>query len=304
MKRFLTAALTAAAVFAPAFAQEDCRLQIAASLPMSFEPGGHVAVMGAIGSRTLKLLVDTGGFMMIREGVATELGIPFDLMKHWERASIFGGIKLHRTAVIKGFRLGNLRADGVTFFLFPDDEGKDHGMPDGILGANVLATYDVDFDFGHGKLNLFLPHRCPGQAVYWTQNEDLIAKVPMDLNGGQIRVPVTIEGKEVKAILDTGAADTVMDLETFMPEFGLKPDSPGMQRVGAADDPHPRYLYTFKTLSFGGVTVNNAKVLFVSQETSHDPWYKMLIGEDILRQLHLYIAYKEKMLFITSAAAN
>jgi hypothetical protein len=30
----------------------------------------------------------------------------------------------------------------------------------------------------------------------------------------------------------------------------------------------------------------------------------MLIGMDILRDLHLFIAYKEKMLFITSAGAK
>jgi len=306
MNRLLGAALAAAAISAgaPALAQQDCRLQIAASLPVTIEPSGHVAVMGAIGDRPLKLLVDTGGFMMMRESIATELGIPFDVMKHWQRASVFGGIELHRDAVVKDFRLGNLRASGVTFFLFPDDEGKVYGAPDGILGANVLATYDVDFDYAHAKLNLFLPHRCPGQAVYWTQSEELIAKVPIEIVGAQIHLPVAIEGKPVKAILDTGATDTVMDLESLLPEFGLKPDSPGMQRVGTADDPHPRYLYTFKTLNFGGVTVNNARVLFVSEETSHEHGYNMLIGEDILRQLHLYIAYKEKMLYITAASAN
>ena len=95
-----------------------------------------------------------------------------------------------------------------------------------------------------------------------------------------------------------------MDLETFMPMCGLKPDSPGMQRVGVADDPHPRYLYTSKTLNFGGVTASNAKLLFVPREDSQDSWYKMLIGEDILRQLHIFIAYQEKVLFITAASAS
>jgi len=306
MKRLVAAGFAAAAIATgvPSHAEQDCRLQLAASLPMTLESSGHVAVMGTIGDRPVKLVVDTGGVTMLRESVAKQLGLDYQPLKHWQNASIFGDIHMHRSAVVRGFTLGGLRADGISFLLIPDEDGKLSGLPDGILGENVLSLYDVDIDYAHAKMNLFLPHRCPGRAVYWTQNEDLIAKVPMEFGGDFIKMKVTVEGKQIRAILDTGATDTVMDLETYMPEFGLKPDSPGMQRIGAADDPHPRYLYTFKTLSFEGVTVNNAKVQFVSQDASHDPYYNMLVGEDILRQLHLYISFQEKTLFITSASAN
>lgn len=297
------AAFAAMMVLSPTLAEEDCRLQLAASLPMTYYDGA-IVVDAAIGDHPLKLIVDTGASTtMLRESVAAQMGLKYDVLKHWQYASVFGGVRLHHSARVKDFTLGNLRGSGLSVFLMPEDE-KQAWVQDGVLGANVLSVYDVDFDFAHGKLNLFLPHRCRGKVVYWTQNEDLVAKLPIDFNGSHIRIPVQIEGKEIDAVLDTGASDTVLDQETFMPKFGLTPQSPGVQEYHDPADPMPRYTYTFKTLTLQGVTVNNAKVRFISQEYSKNPSYKMLLGMDVLRQLHLFIAYKEKMLFVTSATAQ
>jgi hypothetical protein len=168
----------------------------------------------------------------------------------------------------------------------------------------VFGEYDLDFDFAKATMHLFAPHRCPGRAVYWTQDESLVAKLPIDFHGSDIRIPVEIEGHKIRAVLDTGANTTVMDLETFMPLFGLTPTSPGVEVVHDTRDPYPEYVYTFKAINLQGVTVNNARVFFISQKFSHSPDYDMLLGTNILTHLHLYIAYKEKMLFATAATAH
>jgi hypothetical protein len=62
------------------------------------------------------------------------------------------------------------------------------------------------------------------------------------------------------------------------------------------------YNYPFQTLTFGGVTVNRPHIQIVS-----DPVWReddLLLGVGILSQLHLYIAYGEKKLYITPALAN
>src|ERR1700744_2956847 len=38
----------------------------------------------------------------------------------------------------------------------------------GVLGADLLSHFDVDFDFGANKLNLFQPSSCGDRAVYWS----------------------------------------------------------------------------------------------------------------------------------------
>ena len=304
MKCVLTAAFAAAVAFVPAAAEEDCRLQIATTLPITLETSGHVSVPAAIGGHPVKLVVDTGApNSSIRESLSKELNLNYDVLKRWQRSRIFGGININRFVTVNEYTLGNLKADGVSLLLIPDEKWSP-GMQDGLLGANIMSLYDVDFDFARAKLNLFLPHRCPGRVVYWTDDEGLIAKVPFHMEGGHIRIKVDVEGKEIEAALDTGAPMTVMDLETYMPKFALAENSPGIEKLVDRRDPNERYRYTFKTLTFQGVTVLNPRVTFISQEYSKAPNYRMLIGMNILSKLHLFIAYKEKMLFITSATVK
>jgi predicted aspartyl protease len=297
------AAFAALMAFAtPAAAGDDCRLQLVASLPMTLQDG-QIVVDAAIGNHPLKLIVDTGGTTLLKERVAKAIGLKPETLKSSQSASVFGGMRLRRYAVAGDITLGTLRNGRVNVLLMPDS-ARPEWQADGLLGANVLRTYDVDFDFAHGKLNLFLPHRCPGRAAYWVQDDGIVAKVPVEMSGYEIRVPVQIDGKEVKAILDTGAAVTVMDQETYMPLFGLAPQSPGIEEYRVTDDPKPRYAYTFKALTFGGVLVNKPRVRFISQSYSNNRDYNMLLGTNILRLLHVVIAYREKMLYVTAAAAH
>jgi predicted aspartyl protease len=300
-----TAVSLAFAVLAlqPAWAEEDCRLQLATSLPLVFDETNRVSVSAAIRERPIELLVDTGaGNTSLRESVVEELDLNRNRTNPHIHLAIRGGIHMKDNVEVNGFTLGRLKADGITFLVIPEDK-KLPGLHDGLLGETILSKYDVDFDFAHFKLNLFAPHRCPGKVVYWTQNENLIAKVPFEFNGFHIFLPLQIDGKAMKAILDTGATGTVMSLERDMPKFGLTPQSPGMTPIGHNDTPL-RFSYTFKTLTFEGVTVNNPKVIFESDTLSKDHKGEMLLGMDVLNKLHLFIAYKERMLYITAADAK
>ena len=292
-----------AATATAAVAEDDCRLQLAATLPMDLHDG-QITVPAAMGDTPLKLFIDTGASLsVVRESLARQLGLKYDMMKNHSRFSFFGGVDIHRYSVVNGFTLGKLKGDGVTLAWLPDDARQ--GWPqDGLIGANILGMYDLDFDFAKATLRLFAPHRCPGRVVYWTQDESQIAKLPIEWHGGDITVPVEIEGHKVDARLDTGANETVMDEESYMSTFGLTPTSPGMQVVPNRNDPYPEYLYTFKELKFQGVTVRNARVRFVSDKYSHAGFYNMLIGTDILMQLHLYIAYQQRLLIVTAASAH
>ncbi len=285
-----------------AAAEDDCRLQLVASLPMTLQEG-QIVIDAAIADHPLRLIVDTGGTTLLRESVAKAIGLKPDMLKSSQNASLFGGPRLHRYVVASDFALGPLRSGRVSILLLPDSARQDW-QADGLLGANVLRTYDVDFDFAHGKLNLFLPHRCAGRAAYWVQDDGIVAKVPVEMSGNDIRVPVLIDGKEVKAILDTGAAVTVIDQETYMPLFGLTQQSQGVEEYRVSGDYKPRYVYTFKALTFGGVLVNKPRVRFISQDYSNNRDYNMLLGTNILRLLHVFIAYREKMLYVTAAAAQ
>jgi len=54
----------------------------------------------------------------------------------------------------------------------------------------------------------------------------------------------------------------------------------------------PVFNYPFKTLSFGNITVENPNIEVISDKV----WDQddLLLGVSILRQLHVYVAYRKE----------
>lgn len=312
MRNLFFAAMALALSASSATAADDCALQLAASLPMTLTDGGHVLVPMASGDKPLQMVVDTGAFSStLTESAAARLGIEPESVDPNLRLELYGGRRMTKFVPLKDFRLGKLRAPKADLIIMPDMQGAD-----GLLGYDFLRHFDLDLDFANGKVNFFLPHRCPDKVVYWTQDEAAVAVVPFTMPkpevdvhrsssdpdnhqivGTDIQLHVTLDGRDMMAILDTGAPFTVLNLDTATEWFDVKADSPGVENVGSNF-----YHRRFKTMTFGSVTVNNPDIYMQPQSVSHFPNYRALLGTTVLRQLHLLIAYKEHKLYITAAS--
>jgi tetratricopeptide (TPR) repeat protein len=82
----------------------------------------------------------------------------------------------------------------------------------------------------------------------------------------------------------------------------------GLAVVSKRSDGTPAtYHFPFQTLSFSGVAVANPDILIMRPLGTGDVGSSEVpfaIGQDVLRQLHLYVAYRERALYATSAEAN
>ena len=278
----------------------DCRLKIIAGLEMQTTMDGRVTVPVQIEGHDYRLLVDTGGFIdtlspevIKREGykIATSYGVQLRGM---------GTTMLTDYVTVNDTAIG--RSHGHNFKFFVEDQNS--LFWDGTLAPEILATYDTDLDFGHDKLNLISPDHCPGKVAYWTRSP--VGEVPISMEGvTHISAAVTVDGKDIDAILDTGADTSYITLRTAARLLGLEEDDPafklrGNQRINGMSA--PVYSYPFKSLSFGAITVNNPNIEIVSDKVWGEK--KLLLGVSILRQLHLYIAYKEHKLYVSPAMAN
>ena len=67
-------------------------------------------------------------------------------------------------------------------------------------------------DFAAGKLNLMLGDHCEGKVVYWPAKA--LATVPITINDYDIRVPVTVDGHNLMAVIDTGASTSTVSRES------------------------------------------------------------------------------------------
>jgi predicted aspartyl protease len=119
----------------------------------------------------------------------------------------------------------------------------------------------------------------------------------------QIEAEVVLDGKTLNAIIDTGATTSTMTASTAKDLFGIDADAPGVpvHNVPLNGTVIPLFRGHFDSLAFGDVAVKNPQINIIRDEDFGHGWAKLLIGMDVLRRLHLYIAYGEHMLYVTSA---
>jgi hypothetical protein len=207
------------------------------------------------------------------------------------------------------------------------DQKSEPGAVDagGILAANLLHAYDVDFDFASKKFNLLSQKHCDGKVVYWPA--DAVAAIPITLDSdGHIIVPVTLDGHQLRAMVDSGATGSLLNLEEAKSYFGITPGSADTPVIGSLTGTKgsSTYKHRFSSLALEGLAIGNPTLALIpdlmhnrlgsdqgssvaSGSRIRDPNASaglgdMILGMDILHKLHVYIAYKEKMLYITPAA--
>jgi hypothetical protein len=186
-----------------------------------------------------------------------------------------------------------------------------------------MMNYDVEMDFAGRKLNYFLTDHCDGRVIYWPAAK--VAAIPYrgwdNYRDTHMTLPVTIDGHQITATIDTGATGTTLNEDTAHALFNLTADSPGAVPLGTMGNTNRKMFgWTFKTLDIGGITVTNPRIRIIPdlvggrgrdtlaadshiQRITDNLAPTMLIGMDVLKELHIYVAFKEKKLYVTAAAA-
>lgn len=305
--RPIAAALTLAALVIPgaAFGQgvwpQDCKLVRMAQLPMTLK-SDHVSIPGLVNGKDVTLAIDTGGYASSLTRTATET---LGLVRHRMNSVIIrdmGGKIADEYVRADSFRLGNMQRDGVDLLVMGSFAGFD-----GLIAPDILRNYDAEFDFDGKEFSLFKPHPCADHAVYWTAS---YAAIPFTITGdGHMRVPVTLDGQDTYAIIDTGAGISALSMQSAKRMFGLGADSPNVVAApplaGASGSQINAYDYPFKTLTMGGLTVSHPRIeLTDGRNFLGNDFASILLGMDVLSRLHLYIAYREQKLYITDAQAH
>lgn len=277
---------------------------------------GLVVVPATLNGTQQQLLIDTAG---IRSGVFEDTAVALGLRPaRVDRGSgIYDphGNRLDELVMISQLGLGDMRGSNLWFLEWRRQNGP--GAAGGWLAPDILRNYDVDFDFAVGKLKLFSPDHCPGRVVYWAKSWVVI---PFSLTtGAHIVIPVTLDDQNLEAVIDTGAPVTLLSQARAARLFHLRPDSPTIEKAPAVrpGDLGP-YRTRFKSLSFEGVVVANPLIYLLPDATEHGMTVDegklanhpelgsikdvahFILGLDVLRKLHLYIAWREQKLYLTA----
>lgn len=294
-----------------------CQLTRVAALPLTASPGGSMTVPMTVAGRTMNLAVDTAGISTLRADIVDNSRLPIqesryritfhdprlnfvDMMKQIDTAST------NRFIVIENAELGTLKAPKLAFFPAPASWLRTfYGDADGVLGADTLKNFDVEFDFANSVIYLYLQNHCPGQVIYWTKEPAArIAFGTDDLD--RIAIPIELDGKALGATIATGMLETTGSFDAAASDFGFDSGNASLVKELDSDGRTEVYRYPFKALSFEGVTVRNPKIVLIPTKLhriSNGP-DTIHLGLDTLRRFHLFVSYAEHALYLTSATAH
>ena len=313
---------------APASAVADeCKpLVLLTSVDMIPMTSGRVFVPVKFGDVEKRMLLDTGGgFSEISEAFTDEMEF------NQRRSNIMqldvNGTSSSMIAHVPSMSVGRLTATSADLIVGTRDRPYDRGNPElvGILGPNLLRNYDVELNFAANRMNLFSPDHCQDKVVYWPATA--VAVIPVQiLSDGHIIVPVTLDGRKLDALFDTGAMHTTLNLRIAENTFGLRPRTGDMRAIGhLPGDPYATiYRRDFHSLTLEGISIGNPQVDIVPDLVRN--WFlsaggdptgtrlsgvagprglpDLILGMDVLRSLRIYISYKEEKLYITPMATS
>jgi hypothetical protein len=219
------------------------------------------------------------------------------------------GVMFHSWADAKPFTLGSMRTDHLQFVVtdFPNPGSG------GILSAGFFQKYDLDLNFSAHRVNLFAADHCQGQVLYW--RAPAVAKLPFRYKNGHITVRVTVDGREMDAVIDTGFPRSELQFDDADSFFFLSANSPGVVR-----EANGFYAYTFGGMAFGnGVTIYRPHIVLTYSALARGasagpqtgtllrnfgtpPQPALTIGTDLLKLLHVYIAFNEGVVYVTQGS--
>ena len=201
-----------------------CRVDLQATLPLT-RLGGLLLVPVSLNGITTDFVLDTGAERtVVGLAAADRLGIARDEWVSTDTQGA-GGRDRRRLGRPQSLSLGGLAlrrhtvAEDRSVVVGPVSDAVAGHPVSGLLGQDYLSLFDLDLDAAAGSLKLYRVADCTGDFLPWAGRH---VAIPASRPVRNILVlPVRVAGQPLTAMLDTGAAHSLLTL-------------PGMLRLGLA----------------------------------------------------------------------
>jgi predicted aspartyl protease len=258
------------------------------------------AVPISINGQQTQFLFDTGGiFTQISAALAGQLQIPINRTS--DALVDVTGRQAAGLVMIHEFRMGRQTRNDVPLPVSPDPV-----VTTGLLSLNDLTPHDAEVDFGANVLKFFSQDHCPGV----TPMPPSAAVIPFSLRKGHITVAVTLDGKTVTAIVDTGSTGTNLRADVAKSVFGLSLGGPDTPENGQLEGVTGlvTYGHVFGSLALGAIAVASPHVTIIPDRASDGSAItlggpELIIGMNVLKTLHIYFAFREGKMYVSQAIA-
>jgi tetratricopeptide (TPR) repeat protein len=294
----LAAMLLASTLPAAVLAAASCKIEGLAQLPVTMQ-GAKPLVAAKINGKDVKFLVDSGAFYSVLSPASAEaMNLPKQLAPAGFTIKGVGGLSQPMIASVRDFGLAGAVVNNLEFLV----AGSSFGEAVGVLGQNVLAFADVEYDLGSGVIRLMRAENCKDSArVYWVKPGEPFSSVairPIAKFESHVIGTAFLNGKKIRVLFDTGAATSVLSLHAAA-RAGVKTTSPGVMPSvsirGGGLQILPTWIAPFDSFKIGSEDIRNTRLRIADIDLADAD---MLLGADFFLSHRVYVAYgMNKVLF-------
>jgi predicted aspartyl protease len=295
----LLAALLAAGIAAAA--PSNCKLVRIDEWPVRVQ-GGQVLVDGAINGNKVAVMLDTGAMRsLMPRTAAAKLGLKLQQTRY----SVFG---IGGNSFVDVAQLGEFRIGNATRKKWGVAAAGEKAFPGGvgfILGDDFFSQADVEFDLAHNAVRLFQPKDCNDVALaYWLPGEaSEVAIERVDELHPQIVVTLLINGQPIRALLDSGAATSILT-KSAAARLGVTPDKADVVAVGrmggVGASTIESWLGRFDSVVIGNEKITDTTLRFGEIYDDSGPRvHPMLLGVDFLTSHRVFVAHSQRKLYFS-----
>jgi predicted aspartyl protease/tetratricopeptide (TPR) repeat protein len=284
----------------PSFAQ-SCRMEKKTTLSFNYT-NYLLAVPAKINGTAVSMGLDTGAQTLVTPETVSHLHLGRDYARR-TRSIGTTAIQIVNNVIMREFEFAGSHHDyksvasiSITSKITSGQKSVVGTAIAGLLGADILSEYDLDFDFKSATLTLYRVKGCKSVTPPWIGT---YATVPIRVSPQRrVLVPVEVDGVKLTAIFDTGANQTALNraaaLRVGLTSATLKGEK--LQTVtGIGDVSAAVHTHQFQSLSAAGITLRNRifSILKVSV-TEGD----MLLGRDFMGSNRIWVSYATRTMFV------
>jgi predicted aspartyl protease len=299
----LFAALACAAAQLPAAAAEEhCRLRRVGTIPISWQ-GLKPQIEGSINGTPVPMLVDTGAYDVLVGGrLAERLKLS---LAHTHFGTIGAeGHERSYTAHVAEITFGPVRWKGAD--LPSTAESGDQVL----VGATFLFKRDLEWT---GKELVFYdPEHCAQDDWLGHWDGDIAAVTLGSVASNDLRpvVTVQVDGHPLRALVDSGSAQTIIDLAAAR-GLGFDPGTRAPDGKSGADGA-PAWDARFDTFELGGEVIRHPHIVVQDmwanarrdfntaadeRKLAREP--QMVLGADFMKAHRILFAFSQRRMYFS-----
>jgi predicted aspartyl protease len=204
---------------------------------------------------------------------------------------------------INEFRIGKWeRNDWRVLVAGEHDFGDDVAL---VLGDDFFQNADIEFDFQSNAVRVYQTKDCEDAALaYWARAATQVPLAP----GGRVQLEIAINGKPVRAVLDSGASRSLLGAAEAE-KLGVTPQSAGTTPAGCVGgygkNAVDSWTAQFESFAIGDEVIRNPRIRFADLErhTGTAP-AGMLLGADFLHSHRVLVSRSQGKLYFTYAGGT